>query len=62
MLFEQVPLGFAPISFSYKRGADCNAGIMLTNNIGKAKTEKSSLLESSREKGIWWKPFMKEDR
>lgn len=28
-------------------------------NIRKAKTEKSSLQEPSRESGIWWKPFMR---
>ena len=32
------------------------------NNIRKAKTEKSNLLESYREKNIWWKFFMQEDR
>ena len=28
------------------------------NNIRKAMTEKSSLLETSRENSIWWKLFM----
>ena len=32
---------------------------IIDNNIRKATTEKSSLLESSRESGVWWKPLMR---
>lgn len=30
-----------------------------SNDIRKAMTEKSSLLESYRESGTWWKPLMR---
>ncbi|EEG74823.1 hypothetical protein CLOHYLEM_04784 [[Clostridium] hylemonae DSM 15053] len=33
-----------------------------SGNMTKAETEKSSLLESSREKNIWWKFFVTERR
>lgn len=36
-----------------------NSFIIHINNIRKAKTERVVCSEPSREKGIWWKPFMR---